>query len=512
MSSKTDSRAVVVYRPKGKGKGKQEMKPKNRKRKAKPASGTSVVLGPANAKPVKAKGMRIVNSSAMAWAYMMVNPKDAPTVLSPVPADSPVTVSVARFNFVREITYANTVAGAFAVIATPAVKDPLIIQSLNPRYPSAGDTPLSGATMGLVYAGVPGDTGVPSAGYLIVSDNLTGQKVVAQTLQTQVGHKSWAIVLPAGNVIRVGAVNKGNAVRNVRPFYLVNGAWVAGTTLNLMGGQGLNASDYTVPAGNTLTAFTLILTDANGTATDPDKGWGAVGDIEMSALFNSGHVDPASGPGTVGEFVSDELAEQGQLQNVRVTAMSMLVSPIGQWANIGGEIVMARTLTSNIVGSANVNELMQNLQQLNEDGRPWINVPTKDGCYGWWLPDDSSSYAPHPYAQAADGAENVLVCAGVMSAGNSVRIVATYVVEFYSPKQVFVKKSTPSLDGPYLEAMRLLKRMPAVSTNEDHDSLISRIKMSVRNMLAQVPRAISFANDHKSEILAAAELASLALT
>jgi hypothetical protein len=382
---------------------------------------------------------------------------------------------VARFTYTREISYDANLAGMFSVICTPTVKDPLIIQSSNPRYPQAGTALLGLSASGLAWDESEPIVGNPKAGWMICEDLNTLEKVALLPRTLIAGRQAWGAAVPAGQDLKFWINNSGKEVKYFKFARHETTGWVDGGVVTVNPGSTMTGN-YT--AVTDVDAVTILYSAPGGSLKNPV---GYLNTLDAGLQLSSGYIPPAVSAQTVGAFVRDELASEGQVENVRVTAMSLLVSPVGQWANIGGRMVMARTLASNLVKDANAQQLMETITKLNDPHRPWIDVPLQKGAYAWWMPDDSSSYAQHPYHVSATGSENVLVCAGRMEAGNTIRVVATYVVEFLSPKQVFTKDVGPALEGPYLMAYNQLLLCPAVSENEEHDSLIQRIKAAVNS-------------------------------
>jgi hypothetical protein len=410
---------------------------------------------------------------------MMINPKDEKVVLSPSPGGSGVNTCVARFNYTREISYDAGLQGQFSIIATPTVKDPLIIQSANPRYPPAGSASISMSAIGFAFDESEPVVGCPSAGWMVCEDVNTYEKVALLPRTIIGGRPAWGIVFTGGQNLRYNVATKGHETKFVIFSRYEAGVWIDTGAIRLDPG---GATSTTVALVADVTAITFMYCTVGGALKNP------VGNLDnfLMGATGNGYVPPAISAQTVGAFVRDELAAEGQVENVRVTAMSLLVSPVGQWANIGGRMVMARTLASNLVKDANANQLMDTITKLNDPHRPWIDTPLQKGAYSWWMPDDASSYAQHGYNVPAAGSENVLVCAGRMEAGNTIRVVATYVVEFLSPKQVFTKDIGPPLDGLFLQAYNQLLLCPAVSENEEHGKLISGIRSALSAMLGGI--------------------------
>lgn len=437
---------------------------------------------------------------------MMSNPRDAPAVRSPAPGGAPIKSALARFNYVTDIVYDAAAGGYFCAIATPSSQDPLLLMTPTLRYPAAGNTSLSAASQGLSYGPGASPAGDPAAGWLVVSNALTNQQVRMLNLVVQAGRRGWLVNMPTGSTPLFSVTNRGNIARFMKPWVhdVASGLWNA---LPLMPINPNSSASYQAAA---------FLGDVDGVTLQFCNPAGApinmptpVTDL-FFGLSTNGFIAAAAAPGSIGQFVSDELANQGEVTNVRTTAMSMLASPIGQWANIGGRLIMARTNARNITAATTIPELMTIIDQLNEE-KCWADLPISEGGYSWWMPDDSSSYAPHEYGQPPTGDLNLLVCVGRMEPGNSLRLTSTFVTEFYSPKQIFVKEYGPVLTGAFEAAYQSLAREPAVSANFSHHDLIASIRRHTAGVLRQVPRAIKFVQDNADNLTRAAALAATLL-
>jgi hypothetical protein len=446
--------------------------------------GANAVVAPGRgrplAPPIPPRSNKMVPTK---WADMMIDPRSTEATLSPTPGNAPVQASVAKFTFTREIAYGDTHGGYFIVLATPATKDPLLLMTTSLRYPSEGNTDLTGVTTGSSFA--PGvAAGNMASGWMQMSDPATGKLIRLINTVTIQGIKAFLVGGSSNPTVKI--INKNNVSCYMKLAFLVSDVWEYGAAAEV-GPQ--DTSDISAVPSDDYTAIAILYTDSAGVRANPPT------DFPFEALLTySGYIAASGSAGSVGEFIPDELADQGAIQNVRTTAISMLASPIGNWAAQAGRMVMARTLARNIFGSETVADVMDAVEKLNEN--VWLDVPVTKGAFSWWMPDDSSSYAPHAYGQPAGGDENILILAGRMGVDNSVRVTTTYVVEFYSPKQVFTKSFGPVLDGSYELAYRALLRLPAVSENEGHWELIRKAREYLRRVLLKAPDYLDMALEY----------------
>jgi hypothetical protein len=170
--------------------------------------------------------------------------------------------------------------------------------------------------------------------------------------------------------------------------------------------------------------------------------------------------------------VGSELLEVGQVSHVRATAMSMLVTNMAPPIEAGGELVIART-RQGILTASTPAVLMDNIKKLPEQ-LYWQSGNIYDGGYSWYIPDQIESYEPRPL-DTIPPSDNVLVAGGIMSGTEGyVRVICTWIFEFYTPKQLFERNYNLAWSNQHRELYELLLQRPAVSGNPGHGVLIAQ--------------------------------------
>lgn len=405
------------------------------------------------------------NKQALKWAKMLSSPADN---LYRAPSSTPFLASKARFVRSFDIPYSATDSGNFAVAAIPSsnicaavsgpagptfTAVPTTLSSLTPASPNEGTPYLSNTMMSAVNSYTEAAMGTLSF--------VNGVEV----------HPS-LIDIP---VLRLSMPNPTQPIAQVRLS--------SGVTSPLYWQLGSGDSATGAISWNTITSFnspmTLLTTvasdrqflvfrmvSANGTPITNRSDIRAdifVTNIVASTSFATSALSYS--------LLKSEVLDAGQIGNHRCTAMSMLVTNMAPPLVSGGELVAARCPFS-VLSSGSPTTIMTTIKQLPEE-RYWRSGSIKDGSYSWWLPDDLASYEPNPYPEASQP-ENVLVAAGSMSdPGGFVRVLITYVFEFYTPVQLFARDYnftyTPMVQELWVEMMG----RPAVSANAGHLALIA---------------------------------------
>lgn len=405
------------------------------------------------------------NRNALAWSKMLANPSD---YLERAPSQTPFLASKARFVRSFDMPYSSTRDGNFAIAAMPSSQVCAAISSAEDQLVSAS-TPLAFTSI------TPGNTDAGQS-YL----NNTFMKVVDYNTQAEFGTMPFVdgvqidaslagvpgllINAPAGSVLttdlipvsqgqtalcyRIGIFRTDTNVINYSNVIPINNA----------------PTNYTVPV---VSFIFFQLCTANGTpVTNRD-------DLKLNAVLYSvtGLTTGVFSTSASFNLLRSEVLEAGKLGNHRCTAMSMLVTNMAPPLISGGELVIARCPFS-VVNSGNPSTIMTTIKQLPEE-RYWRSGGIKDGGYAWWLPDDLQSYEPAPYPIASQP-ENILVAAGKMSdPGGFVRVIITYVFEFYTPVQLFSRDYNFTYNPMVQTLWNRLSLSPAVSANAGHLALIS---------------------------------------
>lgn len=395
---------------------------------------------------------------------MLVNPAD---VLVRAPSVTPYLGSKTRFVRSIEIPYSETNNGAFAVAMVPDALNSLLVEG--PQRPNM--PPVAGQITLASNEPVILKDGELHGGLFGVSD--TGGVQLGTTTPQDVVVNG----IPSSNVLSMNITNGTALVICVRPslgnpgYLKVDGVKATGDYQTLVSAYNLRLlqNGGTVYAANVPIALVgLRFTTVTST--------GVVRSYPQTTMDMVIQAASAQVPG--GDFGSfsifgSEVSDVGAVSHVRATAMSMLVTNLAPPIEAGGELVITRTRRG-ILENSEPQALMEAIKKLPEQ-LYWRSGNITDGGYAWYLPDQVSSYEPRPLGSPPPS-DNVLVAAGVMSGEEGyVRVICTWVFEFYSPAQLFERSYNLSWTKVHQEMLELLQHRSAVSANAGHMALISSI-------------------------------------
>lgn len=405
------------------------------------------------------------NDQALEWSKMLADPG---SYLARAPSSTPFLASKARFVRSFDLPYDQTKDGNFAIAAIPSsqvcaiissaedqivsVPTALSLHSVLPAYTDENFSYLSNSVLRVIgtqnsveYGTLPFidgsaiDASLASvSGIQLITPNASNLSIDL----TPVSQKSTV------NYFRVGFANTATHVI----------AWGAATAINA------GPAAFVAPADSNFLVIQLC-TQASTPIARPDLKLDVT--ILSASLLTTGVMTDSASY----NLLRSEVLDAGKVGNHRCTAMSMLVTNMAPPLVAGGELVAARC-PFGVLSSGSPATIMTTIKQLPEE-RYWRSGAIQDGSYAWWLPDDLDSYEPNPYAEASQP-ENVLVAAGKMSdAGGFVRVLITYVFEFYTPVQLFSRDYNFTYSEMVRDLWNQLVFKPAVSANVGHAALIS---------------------------------------
>lgn len=434
------------------------------------------------------------DESVLAWAHMVLNPAEAKVVRSP--GISSALCSVTRLVESKKIAYSDTLNGYYTIIARPSAVFPLIIAKNPERFPAVGNAQLSASTISWQFSADASDPGYPKHGTAIFSNanDKVSVQVTPQQDSTVTVHNALNLFLATGTNLTVACVNKGTTAHYIKIVWRTNGgAWVTGHAPSLVaaGGSAVLGNfgsivDYS--------ALSFVMTTQAGVPSNPEND---NNNFSFSFSF-TGNIPVAADAGSVANFIAPSLAQNAQVTHCRVTAMSLLVTNLGSATHDGGEIVGACTQQANVYSAHTTEELMQRIKQLPETNR-WTSRVTREGFYSYYVPDDAESYEPHSY-DTVNFDDNCVVACGQMEPDGSLRVSVTYVVEFYTKVQLFMREMGPSWNQQYHLAHKMLQQGVMASGNENHETMTRRI-------MANLGKAWTWALAHRKEIEMGASLA-----
>jgi len=424
-------------------------------------------------------------TNAKKWAMMLADPSQH---LVRAPSISPFLASKAKFVRALEIPYASTDAGSFSVTMLPDPNLCLAQQGAPTNIPVAAGQCIaqsidpSSTTDGFEF----------SQGLYSVQDG-NGNSLGAVSLAIyNIGGTVFSgllVNITNGSSLVVRAVP--SSVRNSTYMGLL-GITAAGAGVVLASSINM-ANTSTLYSGNVpqaLSALVLQCMNATGGTRVPVPP--ASGKFAMT--FGSAQFPVGDGASSY-SLLSSDVIGVGNVSHVRATAMSMLVTNMAAPINAGGELVMART-RQGILSQAPGN-LMTAIKNLPEQ-LYWRSGNITEGGYAWYLPDQIESYEPRPINDPPPS-DNVLIAAGQMSDEDGyVRVICTWVFEFYTPVQLFTRDNNLTWSEHHKEVFSLLLGRPACAGNATHLALI-------QGVFALASAAYAFYKQHEQVIDKAVE-------
>lgn len=413
-----------------------------------------------------------VDQNAREWANMIVAPQET---LVRAPSTTPYLASKTRFVKAFDIPYSASTNGKFSVAAFPNALAGAAISGPAETIPSSGSAPL-------VVSQVPGTLPRTLAGQSYVSQGIMRIRRTSGTELGTTAFRDLGVVNIAGLGVAGLTINGSSEVPikvTVKPQgfrgYKVGFLTLASGTYSwnypaVQSGSTPMVFSYT-PSGGGVVAISIqnVYKDAAGNyvaaATSVDVPLLDL-TIEVTGSVLSGS--------TIANFqlVKTELVDAGHVGLQRCTAMSMLITNMASPLESGGELISARTNAS-ILESGSYKALADAIRQLPEQ-EYWRSGAIADGSYSWWLPQDLESYEPEPIGTEAED-DNILVATGTLSEGGLLRVLITWIFEFYTPVQLFQRGYNSTYSEAHRDLFTLLARQPAVSANSGHMALIMAI-------------------------------------
>jgi len=270
---------------------------------------------------------------------------------------------------------------------------------------------------------------------------------------------------------------------------LVGGAWALAAQQTLAAHQKIDLN-FDFPINSDSISFV-------GSGTADSSRW-----FEATLAFPNVQVTAAT-PQTYApafnRFIIDEKVTDG-----RVISMSILATNTSPDLANGGSVNAAR-----VPRRLNpFNGIAQALADLPDNRR--YQGPASDGAYVTWMPTQFDEYevdSVHLKEEQLAQAEYLLVNVQGWGGANvsSFRLQFDWVVEFYTPNQLFEKVLTPPRTPEFDALYHLLLSMPAATCNPGHLDLLKSFFQKAGSMSK---KALGFYKDHGKLI----DAALLALT
>jgi hypothetical protein len=192
--------------------------------------------------------------------------------------------------------------------------------------------------------------------------------------------------------------------------------------------------------------------------------------------------------------------EDSKVSHYRIAAMSMLLTYTGNEYNNGGIIASART--RGVYGYEQ--DPYSTIVKLT---RNQYHGALREGAYSFWIPGDLSELDFLGPGETPE-APTVLVAAGNFDDPNgSLELTLTYVVEFYSPLQIFEQRVFPAMTDDFTMTWHYLATLESSTCNPKHVEMIKGFLKKFGNAAGQFAGWLA----KNPEVVAAAKAAIMAL-
>jgi len=187
-------------------------------------------------------------------------------------------------------------------------------------------------------------------------------------------------------------------------------------------------------------------------------------------------------------YSDDWLGNVGEVQYYRVTALSVLISYVGNMLENAGTIAIARVPSDWIPPVAG--SMFESVTRLNVDQH---SGPLYKGAYGWRLPYEMGEMDfRDPLVSRFDS--TAIAFGGTFGdGGGKLMIQVDAVVEYYSSLQIFTKAPLPPLTDSFILLWHQLSLVPAVHCNPSHLDLLNFAKKLARSSAIAVKGGIDWA-------------------
>jgi len=300
-----------------------------------------------------------------------------------------------------------------------------------------------------------------------------------------VSHLGFNLTPAALQVLSVGLTNKSGTGK---PAHMIIYSKVAGAAWTILEDSTMTPSsgaffERTLPANSDAIAF--------AGADVVDEIVILVGMCLKAGQF-SALADAALLPG-FSRFVIDNEVTYG-----RVLAMSLLATNTSPELSNGGNISIGRVPREFDLFSGIVDQM----SSLPDNRR--YQGPANTGGYVTWLPSQWDEYEIDSLAnkREAYSESEYLVCrvdgwAPPAGSVSSFRLQFDWIVEFYTPNQIFEKEITPPLSEEFRALYYMMLALPAATCNPEHEKLLRSLLANGQSVLR---RGVQFYGKHKSTI------------
>lgn len=263
-------------------------------------------------------------------------------------------------------------------------------------------------------------------------------------------------------------------------YKIAGGVWTDLTTMSVSEGYEINRA-ITLPLN--ANGFCVYFTGVVDTGPN----------IDVSLSFGNTQIISTAAahllPGFQQQVIDNEISVG------RVISMTCLITNTSSALANGGVITLARVPCAFDPFAADPGQAMSTL-----DASRVYSGPAATGGYMWWSPKQLEEMSLNNVGQMHDiyrGSDRLFAYLSGWPAGGSVRVVYTWTVEFYSPKQIFEKTLTPPMTQSYNDLTHSLSLMPSAMCNPTHiESLTAWVKAAA----SYANQGLQFYEEHKAII------------
>jgi hypothetical protein len=389
------------------------------------------------------------------------------------PNSAPAQVCVRHFKRVLDID-AATHPNGFRVVMLPNLFTPGFVSEPGGNLlPLAGTGRLTGVGNFEVDP-VVSLTNIGSS--KIVFTDETGRQVVTRFVDITdgagVARNALPITLTTGNRLTVSYRNN---------MSLALATPIVSVLAKIAGGNWVQLDAQLAPKGTTIVVNLVLAATYDALAI-------TVGSGNSRYLPFSFELGTAAGQLTMGGATSlnpafGEQIIDNDVVTGRVISMSVLATNTSSDLYNGGNIACGR-VPNRFDPFGNVATQISGLP----DNRGYLG-PAKTGGYVVWLPSQFDEFEIDNLSKKAvayDDAEYIVVQVPNWPAGATFRLRFDWIVEFYTPNQIFEKVITPPRTPEFEMFFHFVLSMPAGTCNPDHKDLFRRAIKMARDTYAQI--------------------------
>jgi hypothetical protein len=181
----------------------------------------------------------------------------------------------------------------------------------------------------------------------------------------------------------------------------------------------------------------------------------------------------------------DQLSDMPLTFQERPSALSLLATYMGSTLSNGGNIALARLPMGANLASAPLGDYYAYIASLPVYAGDFA---LKDGGYAWWCPDSEQEYFFRPYGyRACDdlrASSSLVVTMRRDEPQQTVRLRVDLHVETQTRSALFTSLVS-DYSAAFPKALQLAKTLPAVSTNEEHKGIFSKLWSGIKGWVSK---------------------------